>query len=93
MKIYIAGKITDNPNFKQEFEQAEIKLLEQGYSVLNPSRLPRGLGYENYMHICFAMIDVADAVCVLRNWKYSEGAKREYAYAVKNKKPVWEGLF
>ena len=93
MKIYIAGKITNNPNFEKDFEQAEIKLLEQGHSVLNPAKLPRGLDYEDYMHICLAMIDVSDAVCLIGRWKDSEGAKREHKYAVKSKKIVWEGLF
>ena len=93
MKIYIAGKITNNPNFEKDFEKVEIELLKQGYTVLNPAKLPRGLYYEDYMHICFAMIDISDAVCLMGRWKDSEGVKRERVHAIKNEKAIWEELY
>ena len=91
MGIYIAGKITDLPNYKENFQRAEDKLLGLGHICLNPSNLPEGLPYEAYMPICFAMIDACDTIYMLDNWKDSKGAIRELAYAQsKGKKIMYE---
>ena len=81
MKIYIAGKITGNPDFEEQFKEAAEMLKAEGHLVMNPAALPLGFDYEDYMCICFAMIDVCDAVYFLRNWKDSPGAKKEREYA------------
>ena len=86
MKVYIAGKITNNEDFKVEFKTREMALKIMGHTVLNPAELPFGLGYQEYMHICYAMIDVAEAVSLLENWIDSPGAKMEYLYAVEKGK-------
>ncbi len=39
MKIYIAGKITGEPNYKEKFDIAATNLEEQGHIVLNPAEL------------------------------------------------------
>ena len=75
-KIYIAGKITDEPKYKEIFAKAEVKLKKEGYIVLNPSTLPTEMDYEDYMEICFAMIKQADEVYFLDNWVQSKGARR-----------------
>lgn len=36
MKIYIAGAISNNPNYEQQFKAAEEKLKAEGHTVLNP---------------------------------------------------------
>ena len=41
-----------------------------------------------YMKICTAMIDNADAMLMLPNWEDSHGAKVEYRYAECIEKPV-----
>jgi len=91
MKVYIAGKITGLENYKLEFEKAETFLKLQGHRVLNPSILPYpGFEHHEYMHICFAMIDVCDAVFLLENWTTSDGAKMEIKYAIdKGKRPIY----
>jgi len=86
LKIYIAGKITGNENYKAEFKLREMVLKLEGHTVLNPAELPEGLEYKEYMHICYAMIDVAEAVSFLSNWESSPGAKTEYQYAVEKGK-------
>ena len=88
MKIYIAGKITGEPNYKETFKIVENDLLEAGHTVLNPSILPLGFEHEEYMHICYAMIDVCDSVYMLSNWKDSKGAKLEQNYALDQGKLV-----
>jgi hypothetical protein len=91
MKVYIAGKITGNPNFKEQFKNAELGLRLKGHKVLNPADTVAridGLKHEEYLHICLAMIDVADAVALLPNWKDSKGAREEREYAMKKGKEV-----
>lgn len=80
MKIYIAGKITGESNYKAKFKEAEHKLKAEGHIVLNPAELPEGMAKEDYMRICFAMIEVADKVCFLPGWYGSDGARLEYDY-------------
>ncbi len=80
-KIYIAGKVRGLKNYKDYFTEAENKLQRQGNITLNPSYLPEGMNGEDYMKICIPMLEVADAIYLLKNWKDSEGAKVEKAYA------------
>lgn len=80
MKVYIAGKITGDPGYRDKFAAAEIQLGWQGHVVLNPAELPEGMAQADYMRICFAMIDVADAVVFLPDAKESAGARLEMAY-------------
>lgn len=86
MKIYVAGKITGLNNYKELFEKAELHLKDKGHNVMNPAILPDGFDYEDYMKICFSMIDVCDAIYFLKNWQDSTGAKREYEYATQQRK-------
>ena len=81
MKVYIAGKITGNPDYKQQFAEAEKKLREKGHTTMNPAILPDGFEHQEYMRICYSMIDVCDAVYFLSNWQDSIGAKMERDYA------------
>lgn len=39
MKVYIAGKITNNANYEKEFKEAEEYLKSKGYVVINPVKL------------------------------------------------------
>lgn len=87
-KIYIAGKITGLKNYQQKFEEAQERLEVGGYKVMNPAILPPGFDYEDYMRICFAMIDVCDAVYFLADWRDSPGAMREHEYASRAGKDI-----
>ena len=80
MKIYLAGKITGDDNYKEKFAEGEEKLKRKGHIVLSPAILPEGLTVSDYMRICFAMIDCADAVAFLPDWNESKGAQLENAY-------------
>lgn len=80
MKIYIAGKITGDAGYSRKFAAAEKRLKEQGHIVLNPALLPEGMTPEDYMRICFAMIDVAEAVLFLPDYLDSAGAMVEHTY-------------
>lgn len=79
-KIYIAGKITGDPDYKAKFNAAAEEYKKRGYTVLNPSWMPQGMQKADYMRICFAMIDTADVVAFLPDFKQSAGAEVEHAY-------------
>ena len=90
MIIYLAGKITGNPEYRQQFAAAKMELEAEGHTVLNPAELPEGMSKAAYMRICFAMIDTADEVRTLSNWYRSHGAGVELSYADYIGKPIDE---
>ncbi len=79
-KLYIAGKITGDPDYKAKFAEAQREFEKQGYTVLNPCWMPQGLQPADYMRMCFAMIDTADVVAFLPGFSNSPGARLEAAY-------------
>ena len=84
MRIYISGKITDNNNYIEQFEEAEKWLTEQGYDVINPSKLAlyyTHLYYADFIEIDLALLKLCDAIFMLANWQDSNGAKTELAVA------------
>lgn len=87
MRVFLSGKISDDPDYKAKFKKAQKALEAKGCVVLSPAILPLGFEYEAYMRICFAMLDECDAICLLPDWGESAGARREQMYAnVSNKK-------
>lgn len=86
--VYLAGKITGDPAYREKFMAAAIKLEREGHIVLSPAVLPVGLKAADYMRITGAMLEAADSVYMLKNWKDSEGAQIEYALAVYTGKRV-----
>lgn len=82
--IYLSGKITGKQNFKDDFEKAEQFLVNRGYCVLNPTRLEEvssELSYEQYMKLCYTLIDICDIVFMVSGWQKSKGANAELHYA------------
>lgn len=92
IKVFISGKMTGEPNYNREkfFEVEEELKQEDLFIVLNPAVLPDGLKHEEYMSICYAMIDVCDMVVMLSGWEHSKGAMMERGYAIANNKAVNE---
>lgn len=88
MKIYIAGKITGDSEYREKFEQAAKMIEAEGDIALRPSALPEGMDPADYMRICFAMIDVADRVVFLPDLIESEGALLEMQYCRYVGKPM-----
>lgn len=93
MKIYIAGKITGDKNYKKKFKQAAEYWKKAGYIVLNPAELPERMQPGDYMRICFAMIDAADCVIFLKDYIDSKGARLEYCYCeyINKSHLIWGG--
>ena len=79
--VYISGKITGDPDYKQKFKRAEEALAHMGATPINPARLPEGLDRKFYLPVCLQMLITADVIYLLDDWKESEGAKIEEAVA------------
>ena len=91
-RIYISGPVTKNQSYIHDFKLAEIYLYgkiareELEYdSVINPAavcnQLPTDLTHEDYMRICFSMMDLCSGIYMLKDWQGSIGAKMELVYA------------
>lgn len=92
MIVYISGPMTkykDNDYNRAAFYAAEKRLADQGHIVLNPAYTPDGLTLEQYLKIDLVMVELADALYMLREWEESTGANAEYAHAVKHGKAIW----
>ena len=81
MKIYIAGAITENPNYKEDFAKAEQFLLGMGVTVVNPVK-NEGFSYKDYIDMGLNELMRCDAIYMLKNWKKSKGADFELQYAL-----------
>lgn len=94
MKLYIAGKITNNPDYKIQFAAAEAALIKKGHSVMNPARLGEGkeFTHDDYMKATAGMQSICDGIVLLGNWKESSGAKEEHEKAVLRSQKVFHGV-
>ena len=81
--LYLAGKITGDPYYFTKFYNAQKKLEEGGFIVVNPALLPaEGFTWEAYMRMSGAMLAECAEVCFLPDWKESKGAKYEFGEAM-----------
>lgn len=79
--VYIAGKISGDKGYRRKFAHAAAVLEKLGYIVISPAMLPAGLDYEAYMRIDAAMMEEANTICFLPDWRQSKGACREHIQA------------
>lgn len=89
--IYIAGPMTGIPEYnKPEFDRVakQIKIQWKGTAmpttVINPARNYGGdqtLTHAQYMRYSIHQLLIVDAVYMLNNWEFSEGATAEHTIA------------
>jgi nucleoside 2-deoxyribosyltransferase len=97
-KIYIAGKISNNPNYKEQFQEAEDLLIKLGYEVFNPAKIElncpsdcicdKNKEWGCYMLRCFPELHKCDGVCLLPNYRDSTGARIEFQFSLKTGKGI-----
>lgn len=80
MKIYIAGKITGDKEYRAKYQEAAKSLETLGHVVLNPAILPLGLEERDYMQITLAMLNTADLAVFLPDYQESRGAMIEWEW-------------
>ncbi len=89
MIVFISGAIQNSKKpYKEKFQEAHLHLESLGHSVLNPSFLPSDMPLTKYMPICMAMLEQADAIYMLSDFRDSEGAMLELDYAMYQGKKV-----
>lgn len=80
-RIYIAGKITGDPDYREKFARLAAYFEGIGHTVLNPAILPEGMTPLEYMSICLQMMYASDEVVFFPDWTDSKGAQIEHALA------------
>lgn len=80
--LFISGKITGDPNYREKFAAAEAN-LSTAFDVVNPAILPTisSWNWDAYMHISTTMLQHCAVVYMLSDWQESDGAKMEHAMA------------
>ena len=83
MKIYIAGKITGDKNYKTKFKRAEKLLRSLGHSVMNPAWIAPSDDFTwiDYMQISRMMQARCNAVYFLKGFGSMLMARRSPAIA------------
>lgn len=83
MKIYISGKRNEH----ERYEEAEERLKKEGHEVINYIKISRqlpGMTRSEHETMEHMLIQLCDAVFVLKEWKDSEPARAEVFYALEN---------
>ena len=91
-KIYIAGPITGNANYREDFKAAE-RILSNKYITVNPVKIIDefarfmnkpidDIPYNLILKIVLQKLMECDAIYLLKGWEFSRGAIPEHAVAV-----------
>lgn len=91
MRVYIAGRIADEPAYRTKFAQACSEVLLMGHDPVSPCEIHDGCKHtewEQWM-VCdlHAMLD-CDGVYALRDWLWSKGATVEVQLAMRLGKTI-----
>lgn len=78
MKLYISGKITGDENYQEKFADAEKRLVDAGYEVVNPAKLcAADTKWYPAMRICVKAMMDCQGIAYLDDWMESQGATIE----------------
>lgn len=85
MRAYISGAVTGTDDYKERFAEAEKKLSEHGFEVVNPVKELEKFVDDSWLDImkrCLLLLDTCDRVYFMSGWSKSRGACMEFGYAV-----------
>ncbi len=85
MRVYIAGPIAGNPNYMEQFAEAEAMLQDKSDDIFNPAKefekLAHWLPEPELLNVCSFAARVCDAIVMLPGWRNSRGSWIEIASA------------
>ena len=82
MRIYIAGRITNYPEYKEDFAAAAFRIRNMGHEPVIPFTGTKGNEtYKQYIDHGLDLLKGCDAIYMISNWPYSNGAILERMYA------------
>lgn len=94
-RVYIAGKMTglSMEEIQNRFKRVEDILVKKN-AVMNPAVMwnladPSKFDRDQYLEICYSMIDICDTIVVLPEFEDSYGTQKEIAHAEYNNKDVY----
>lgn len=77
-KVYISGKVTGDPNYREKFLEEENRLFSLGYEPVNPAAcISSAEKWSKAMRTALRAMLLCDGVSLLSDWKKSKGAKIE----------------
>lgn len=87
MRIYLAGAISNDPDYYIKFHNHEqqIKLRYPTATVVNPAKqVPYQWSYKKQLEHCLFLLSQCKKICLIDDWQTSYGATLEKQFAENN---------
>lgn len=84
IRIYLSGPITGTNDYIERFLAAEQKAKRSWNDIVNPAKIDKmlpELTHEEYMSIDLVLLNLCDAILMMKGWEQSEGCMQEYKFA------------